>query len=432
MSALLSRQVFSIALLACALQLFAPALAHADEVLDWNAVALRAIRVSGQAGFLHARTLACVHAAIFDAVNGIERRFTPIHVEAGAPRGASRRAAAVQAAYATLVALFPSQATDFAADLKTSLARIAADAAIENSQSIRRGREWGKAVADAIIEWRNRDGLNPPDPPYLGSLARGTWRPTPLAMAPGAVPTLGRMVPFAIPTFSSFRSPGPPPLTSLEYAADVNEVKLVGELTAPLTARTADQTESARFWAGAASSVWNRAAATAALRHHTPLSENARLFALLNIAAADAIIAAWDNKYFFELWRPITAIRLANTDGNSLTVEQADWTPLIVTPPYPEYDSGHQSISGASQAVLTAYFGPQRMEGFSEGLAGVVRQWASFKAAADDAFMARIWAGIHFRFAMRDTRVRAEKIAAFVLANAAQPLKGRRVGQLRK
>lgn len=430
MRALLTRRVLAAALLACLLDLFAPAFGHADEVLDWNAVALRAIRVSAQAGFLHARTLACVHVAIFDAVNGIERRFTPIHVEADAPRGASRRAAAAQAAYTTLVALFPTLAAAFDVDLEASLAGIAADTAIENSASIERGRKWGEAVATAVMAWRNADGLNPPAPPFLGDpLTAGVWRPTPPALAPGAVPTLGTSVPFAIPTSSSFRSLGPPSLNSLEYAADVNEVKLIGEASSAV--RTADQTESARFWAGAAATVWNRAAVTAAVQHNTTLSENARLFALLNIAAADAVVAAWDNKYFFVFWRPITAIRLASTDGNLLTIEQADWTPLVTTPPYPEYDSGHQSISGASQAVLTAYFGPQPMEAFSEGLAGVIRRWSSFAAAADDAFMARIWGGIHFRFAMRDTRVRAERIAAYVLENAARPLNGR-VGQLRQ
>jgi hypothetical protein len=236
-------------------------------------------------------------------------------------------------------------------------------------------------------------------------------------------------MPFVIPTFSSFRSPGPPSLTSLEYAADVNEVKSVG---AASSARTADQTESARFWAGTAATLWNRAAAAAATRNHTTLSENARLFALLNAATADAVIACWDNKFFFSFWRPITAIRLADTDGNPLTDAQADWTPLVTTPPYPEYDSGHQSISGVSQAVLTAFFGPQPMEGFSESLPGVTRRWSTFEAAADDAFMSRIWAGIHYRFAMRDARARAERIAEYVLENAAQPLNGRHTGQLRK
>ena len=415
-----------------------PCIASADEVLDWNAVTFRAIGVAATPGALQARLAAIVHVSMFDALNGVKRRFTPIHVEGEAPAGASRRAAIAQAAYTSLVGLFPAQSAAFAMDLETSLAEIAADAATENSESIALGRTWGEQVANEILAWRATDGLNPPGPPYLGSDEVGKWRPTPrpganpgdpeLPGLPGSFPTLAHTTPFVIPSPSSFRPLGPPALTSEEYAADVNEVKLVGERVS--TARTADQTESARFWAGTALSFWNRAAATAARARHTTLSENARLFALLNVAVADAVIAAWDSKYYFELWRPITAIRLASTDGNDATIEQSDWTPLVVTPPYSEYYSGHQSNSGPAQAILTAYFGNMPVEGFSEGLPGVTRSWPSFAAAADEALLARIWSGIHFRFAMFDTRVIAEQIADYVLTHAAQPLHGNRLGQL--
>jgi hypothetical protein len=400
-------------LLVSVLPVAMPSAALADEVLDWNAIAVRAMQVAPAVpGPLQARFLAIVHAAIFDAVNGIERRFTPIHVDAEAPPDASRRAAAVQAAYTVLVSFFPSQAAALDADLEASLAGIAADAT-ENSQSIQRGRDWGEQVALAILAWRENDGLNPPAPTYLGRLEPGIWRPTPrpnpdpslpeLPGLPGLAPSLAYTQPFVIPSPSSFRPAGPPPLTSQEYADDVNEVQSVGALVSDT--RTADQTESARFWAGAAASIWNRAAVSVARERNTTLSQNARLFALLNIAAADAIIATWDAKYYFEFWRPITAIRLASTDGNPATIEQSNWVPLIVTPPYPEYPSGHQSISGAAQAVLTAYFGAATpFEAFSEGLPGVVRSWPDFATAADEASLARIWAGIHFRFAMRDTR----------------------------
>jgi hypothetical protein len=153
------------------------------------------------------------------------------------------------------------------------------------------------------------------------------------------------------------------------------------------------------------------------------LYENARLFVLLNLATADAIFSAWDAKYYFELWRPIHAIQLADTDGNPRTTADPAWLPLIVTPPYPEYDSGHQSVSGAAQEILTSFFGSKfSFEAFSEGLPGVVRSWNSFSDAADEAFTARIWSGIHFRFAMRDARKRAEEVAKYVLKNAAQPV----------
>src|SRR5262245_20835005 len=423
-------QLKSICLLVvCALALV-PGRAHADEVTDWNAVLQRAIVTAATAGPLQGRVAAIVHVAIFDAYNGVERRYSPIHVTAEAPRGASKRAAVVYAAYTTLSALFQSQS--FAADLEASLAGIADDSAIENSTSIARGAAWGQRVAQDILQWRSTDGLDTSPSTFVGSMDVGKWRPTPrpnpaggeLPAVPALVPSMATMAPFAIPPPSSFRSTtGPPALTSAQYAADFMEVKRLGEATS--TTRTADQTEAARFWAATALTFWNRAATNASDTRHLTLSENARLFALLNVAIADALISCWDGKFHFLLWRPITAIRLANTDGNDATEVQATWTPLITTPAYPEYDSGHQSVSGSAQAILTAVFGNMPVQGFSEGLPGVVRSWPSFAAAADEAQLARIWSGIHFRTAMRDTRVRAERVAAYVLEHVAVRENGR-------
>ena len=253
-----------------------------------------------------------------------------------APRGASARAAVVYAAYTALTALFPSQS--FTADLEASLAGIADNSAIENSTSIARGAAWGQQVAQDILQWRSTDGLDTSPSTYTGSTEVGKWRPTPrpapgggeLPGLNGSFPSLGTTTPFAIPSPSSFRSTlGPPALTSAQYAADFLEVKRVGEATS--STRTADQTESARFWAGTAIGLWNRAAAAAADARHNTLSDNARLFAVLNVAIADALISCWDAKSHFMFWRPITAIRLANTDGNDATDVQATWTPLITT-----------------------------------------------------------------------------------------------------
>ena len=402
-----------------------PSVGYADEVLDWNAVLLRAIRTASTPGFAQPRQAAIVHLAMFEALNGIERRFTPIYIDDEAPRGASRRAAIVYAAYTALVGLFPAQTSAFGADLEASLATIVADAAVENSVSIARGREWGGQVASEILARRATDGFDPTGPGYPGSLGVGEWRPTPSAFALGAGLSMAVTDPFIVPEPWTFRPSGPPSLTSAEYAAAVNEVKSVGESTS--ATRTADQTQSAQFWAGTALSFWNRAAVTAALQRHNTLTENARLFALLNVTAADAIITCWDSKYFFKLWRPITAIRLADTDGNAATDPQTDWTPLIPTPPYPDYYSGHQSISGSAQAILTSFFGnAMPVEGFSEGLPGVLRNWPNFASAADEASLARIWSGIHFRFAQVDSRATAERIAAYILEHAAQPLRGNR------
>ena len=403
----------------------------ADEVLDWNQIACRAVTTApATSPPLAARVLAMMQAAVFDAHNGIERRFEAIHVDDAAPDpGASRQAAVVQAAYAVLVAEYPAQAAALEADRAASLQAIAGGG-VHESESITRGLAWGQYVAERIRTWRGADGVFPlvTDP---GGMGVGVWRPTPPAFAPGFGITLGQAIPFVIPTTSTFRPGGPPALTTAEYAADVSEVQRVGR--AVTMDRTADQTEAARFWAGTAPTFWNRAAVAAAMARHTSLSQNARLFALLNMAIADSNMTTFESKYFFRLWRPIHAITLANTDGNPGTVQEDDWMPFLVNPPYPEYTSGHQSISGAAAAMLTAFFGGDiPVTGTSEGLPGVIRSWPNFEAAADEAFMARIWAGIHFRFAMRDTRMVARQVVAYVLEHAAQPLNGERVGQLSK
>jgi hypothetical protein len=403
---------------------FARAKATNDEVLDWNAVLRTAVvsplntpQIPEPARF---RIGAIVHTAMFDALNGIERRYSPIYVTETAPRGASRRAAVVQAAYTTLSALVPASIALYDQQLETSLDQIAADEAVENAESIARGRAWGHEVATAILAWRADDGFNPPAPPYLGSDTVGKWRPTPTGFAPGLLPSLARTAPFILPVTVGRSLDGPPALASAEYAADFAEVKSIGENTS--ATRTADQTEAARFFAGTAMTFWNRVADVAARRRHLTLSENARLFVHLNTAMADSIITTWAAKYDFEFWRPVTAIRLASTDGNSATQEQANWTPLVVTPPYPEYPAGHPSISGAAQAVLTSYFGDQMaVQGTSEALPGVVRHWPNFAAAADEANLARIWAGIHFRTAVTVGRSNGDDIGRFVVLFAARP-----------
>jgi len=287
------------------------------------------------------------------------------------------------------------------------------------------GLAWGQHVAEEILAWRSTDGFDPSPSTYTGSTLVGKWRPTPPAFANGLFPSLPHTLPWVIPSPSSFRPPGPPALTSAKYTADYIEEKAVGETNS--TVRTPDQTVAARFWAGTALTFWNRAAASAAVRRHTTLSETARLFALLNVAMADGAISCWDAKYFYEYWRPITAIRLASTDGNPDTAEQADWTPLIVTPPYPEYSSGHATVTGAGQAVLTIYFGNNLpVNGWSEALGeAYVRSWLNFSAAADEANLARIWAGIHFRTAVVDARAAGNAIGAYVIAHAAEPVQGK-------
>src|SRR5918911_1211016 len=258
--------------------------AKADMVTDWNQNAQQALLAAKASPIASSRVLAIVHVSVFDAVNGIERRYTPIHVDFDAPPGASRRAAAVQAAYAALVKLFPSQKATLDAERDASLASIASDEAAEDSQSIARGVEWGQQVADDILLWRSTDGFAPAPPPFLGGLGTGQWRPTPPGFLPGAGPQFAHMTTWALNSPSQFRPSGPPALTSDQYAADLNEVKELGSISS--STRTADQTEIAVFWNGNTPVSWNRAAMTVAADRNLTMSATARMLAVLNMAMA--------------------------------------------------------------------------------------------------------------------------------------------------
>jgi membrane-associated phospholipid phosphatase len=406
--------------------------ARADEVTDWNQLMFQAALVAKTSPLVMTRVAAIVQAAVFDAVNGIERRYTPIHVEPAAARGASRRAAAVQAAYGTLVKLYPSQQSTFDAELAASLAAISSEDAGEHSVSIARGIEWGQTVADAIWAWRSTDGFTPPPPPFLGGSAVGEWRPTPPGFAPGAGPQFAYMTPWVITSPSQFRPAGPPALTSARYTADFNETKTMGSATS--ASRTSDQTVASMFWqASTVSYFWNTIAVSLAAERHTTLSENARLLALLNLAMTDATIACWDAKYFYVFWRPVTAIPLADTDDNPATIADLSWTPLLVTPAHPEYPSAHSTISGAGATVLADYFGEDTSFSVkSDVLLGVVRSFPSFSAALDEITDARVFAGIHFRSACNDGQATGIAVANYILDNAFQPVRGNHPGQLHR
>jgi len=379
---------------------------RADEVTDWHEHMLAALGASPIVG---SRDAALVSAAVFDAVNGIERRYAPIHVPAAAPRGASKRAAAVQAAYVILLSRFPAQATDLAAKRAASLA------AIDNGESKRRGMEWGQTVAAAILAWRSTDGFTPTPAPFLGGGALGQWRPTPPANLPGAVPQFATMTPWGIQSPDQFRPDGPPALDSPQYLADYDEVREMGSATSAL--RTDDQTDACLFMnSTSANYLWNRAAIDLGAAQGTDLSENAHLLATLNLAIADALIACWDAKYKFEFWRPVTAIRLA---------DDPEWTPLFATPPHPEYTSGHSSASSAAATVLADYFGddtPFMLQ--SPAAPGWFRIYPSFSSAVDEVTDARVFAGIHFRAACEDGEVLGSEVAAFILENRMRHIHG--------
>jgi membrane-associated phospholipid phosphatase len=407
---------------------------HADEVTDWNQILFQAALVAKTSPIIMTRNAAIVQASVFDAVNGIERRYTPIHVTPDAPHGASARAAAVQAAYVSLVNLYPTQQSTFDAARATSLAAIVSkrgddkkgdsDDQQERKKAVDRGVAWGQEVADAIWTWRSTDGFTPPPPPFTGGTNIGEWRPTPPAFLPGAAPQFAYMTPWVMVTPSQFRPAGPPALGSAPYAKVFNETKDFGSISSPL--RTADQTLFSKFWAASTTSYsWNRVALYLGAERHMTLLQNALVLAALNVAMADAGIACWEAKYHYVFWRPITAIPLADSDGNPATISDPNWTPLLITPAHPEYPSGHSTTSAAGATVLAHYFGKNSSFTVdSDVMLGVVRSFPNFAAALAEINNARVYGGIHFRTACDDGQVTGTAVAGYVLKNAFQRVDG--------
>jgi hypothetical protein len=409
--------------------------ACADVVTDWNKNAEKAILSSSLAGnsVATARVYVLMHAAIFDAVNGIKLHYTPYHVDLDGPEGASTRAAAIQAAYVVLVSLFPSQKSTFDAERAASLASLADDAddGSGDEMNITRGLNWGELVANDILTWRSTDGFSRVLPRVIGGLGPGRWRPTPPQFLPMVFPQVATMNPYVLDTPSQFRPEGPPALTSERYTDAFNEVKTLGRATG--SSRTGEQTLIARYWAGNVSVSWNRVCNALVLERELPLSVTARLFAVMNLALADSTIAGWDSKLFFidRNWRPITAIVLADADGNPDTAADPVWTPLLPTPAHPEYVSAHAIFSGGAAGVLADFFGDSTSFSLeSVGLPGTVRTYTSFSSALAEAELSRIYGGIHFRFSLDDGAATGAKVAEFVLAHVALPSHGGKTGQI--
>jgi membrane-associated phospholipid phosphatase len=368
--------------------------AHADIVTDWNEVALRAIKTDQTPPPLASRALAILHTAIYDAVNGITRSHEPYLVSDEPWGEASVEAAALAAGHFVLVQLYPAQQATFDAVYHNGLG------ATDDTPTQRAGIAWGESVANAILAVRANDG-SAEVAAYVPGSRPGDWQPTPPAFAPALLPQWPRVKPWAMTSGSQFRPPGPPALASASYVLDFNLTKQFGSKDS--RSRTAEQTASVFFWADGAGTVtppghWNVIAREVAAQWGNTMEQNARLFALLNIAEADAAILAWDCKYAYSFWRPITAIHAAARDGNSATNPDPAWTPLLVTPPFPEYISGHSTFSGAAATVLRVFFGADRIRFVttSEDLPGVSRSYNSFWDAALEAGLSRILGGIHF------------------------------------
>lgn len=403
--------------------LAAPRLARADEVTDWNENMLTAAFTAKLGPLPTSHAGAMVQSAIFDAVNGVFRRYTPVHVLPAAPPGTSARAAAAQAAHDILVHLFPAQAATLDAQLAASLIQLTDEGDGSPGRSVERGLAWGQSVASQIWAWRSSDGFATVLPPFLGGTNPGEWRPTPPAFAPGTAPQVASMMTWAVESHAQFRPGGPPPLDSAPYTADFNEIKVMSSVNSP--ARTPDQTQFSIFWSGNTVGFWNRTALQVMAPMDFSLLEEARLLALLNLALADSTICCWDAKYAYVFWRPVTAIRLADTDGNPATTADPTWAPLLVTPPFPEYPSNHASQSGAAATVLAAFFGNQTAFSLiSEALLGVTRYYTSFSQATDEVNDARVFAGIHFRTSCNTGRALGGQVAQYILAHSLQRLHG--------
>jgi hypothetical protein len=408
-----------------AAQLFAAAAGASDPVLDWIAITNDTAIATASNPLATSRVLSLVSASVFDAVNGIETRYRPLHVAPNAPRHASARAAAVQAAYAMLIKIFPQLTASLTTQRDASIAALGAK---ENPNAINAGVTWGQKVADAMWAYRLSDGVAPPPPPFVGVLgivgspaAIGVWRPTPTVNAPGAGPQYATMTPWVLKRPSQFRLPPPNALTSAAYAADYNEIKTMGVYSG--SPRTADQSEFVLFWAGNTPLYWNRIAAQVASERSLTLTENAHLFGLLNVTMTDALIACWDSKYRYVFWRPITAIRAGDTDGNPATDPDPAWIPWLDffpggTPPHPEYPSGHSTVSGAAAAVLAGIFGDDTAFTVTSDVRPGMRQFASFSAVVTEIADARVFGGIHFRTSCTRGNALGQAVASYVATHA--------------
>jgi membrane-associated phospholipid phosphatase len=397
--------------------------AFADVVTDWNAAALAAIRVARTSPPVASRILAILHVSIYDAVNGISRTHETYFVPSRVRGSASPDAAAAAAAHRVLVTFFPDSAADFDALLAATLG------ATKDGPQQSSGVAWGQFVADQILDARANDGAESVVPAPPGG-APGAWVPTPPAFAPYLLPQWGMVAPFGMASSDQFRPGGPPPLDSRTWAANYNEVRALG--VAVRSSRTAEQATIAQFWADGAGTEtppghWNHIAQEVVAASGIRLDDSARLFALLNIAMADAAISAWDAKYTYNFWRPVTAIRFGDTDGNPATAPDPSWSSFIATPPFPDYVSGHSTFSAAAATVLALFYGTDDI-GFTTGtdaMPGVFRSFPSFSAAAVEAAMSRIYGGIHFRFASQDGLTAGSQIGAWTYSNYLQEKKHR-------
>ena len=390
---------------------------HADEVTYWNSVLLQAIRTSSTPPPRPSRGMAMMHTATFDAVNSLGNQYLPYLRSYSVTPDASGEAAVAQASRDVLVSLFPSQQATFDTALAARLAAIPAGPGRDAGVAL------GAMAAAGILNLRANDNSDL-DVPHSPGSAPGEWRPTPPAYAPSLLPNWPQVTPWTMSDGAQYRDPiGPPMLDSAEYAAALHDVRLLGDINAEVLGnRTADQTEIALFWADGGGTAtppghWNLIAQDVISDRSLSLVDSARTLALLNLGLADAAIVSWDNKYAFDFWRPITAIR-----EDSAQPDPA-WTPLITTPPFSSYTSGHATFSGAASTILASLFGDNvSFVSAQDNNPLIVREFTSFSQAAAEAADSRLYGGIHYRFDNEDGLVGGQLLGAHVANTMLRPV----------
>jgi membrane-associated phospholipid phosphatase len=390
------KRTFGLCMLMATL-LFGPAVAKADPVLDWNVIAVDAAVANGQNPFAQARFAAIVQVAVFEAVNAVTGDYRPYLGSIVAPHGASANAAAVQAAYRVLRTYFSGSASTLDAARASSLASI------PDGQAKTDGIATGDAAANALIALRADDGSSPPQFKTPGPPVPGEWQATvscPIVngIASGIAFQWQNITPFGIRSAKEFLLEPPPGLASNKYAKAYNEVMTVGSLDS--TERPPDRSDVATYYAATSpTQAFNQAARQVAQEQRRSLSENARALALINMAISDSLVATFFNKYHYNFWRPETAIRAGDTDGNPKTDPDPNYVPFIVTPCFPSYPSNHGSAANAAAAVMRRLYGEagHSMTLSNPTVPTIVLQYTSFRQITNDISDARVYGGIHFR-----------------------------------
>ncbi|MGP8296771.1 vanadium-dependent haloperoxidase [Streptomyces inhibens] len=395
-----------------------PPSADPAAIRDWNVIATDTIsanlsptRPSGQVVIWHG----FVSAAVYNAVVGIKGHYAPYKWRARGPSTASPEAAAVTAAHRVLLTYFPASQAALDAAYSESLGKI------PDGNAKRQGVAFGERAADHFIELREGDGRFAPVE-FTAAPAPGVWRPTPPAHLPFIDTWLGRLRPLLLTSPAQFRPGEPPALSSARYAQDVNEVKVMGAKTG--SPRTAHQTETALFFGGNLAVQLQTAFRDHTARHHLDIADTARMFAAANASATDAVITAWDAKLHYGFWRPITAIQLADTDDNPATEADPQWQPLLITPPHPDYISGHAAVTGAVTQTLAGILGTTHLDlNIPSEVTGTTRHYEYADQFNEDMINARVWAGIHFRTADIAGCQAGNRIGGWTLTHYFQPLR---------